>query len=70
MNGESAESSAASSADKLSEGFCLVRVDLYHMPGRVYFGEMTFTPDAGMAPLAPAEWDRKLGDLIELPASI
>lgn len=54
-------------AEKLSEGFCLVRVDLYHMPGRVYFGEMTFTPDSGMAPLAPAEWDRKLGDLVALP---
>ncbi len=54
-------------ARTLSEGFCLVRVDLYCLPDRIYFGEMTFTPDAGMAKFEPAEWDRRLGDLIELP---
>ena len=54
----------------LSEGFCLVRVDFYSLPGRIYFGEMTFTPDAGMARLKPEEWDRKLGDLIGLPGAI
>lgn len=56
-------------ARELSRDFCLVRVDLYHLPDRVYFGEMTFTPDAGMAPLEPPEWDRKLGDLVDLPGS-
>lgn len=54
-------------ARTLSEGFCLVRVDFYCLPDRIYFGEMTFTPDAGMAKFEPAEWDRRLGDLIELP---
>lgn len=56
-------------ARKLSEGFCLVRVDFYILPDRIYFGEMTFTPDAGMAPLIPEEWDLKLGDLVGLPES-
>jgi len=56
-------------ARKLSEGFCLVRVDFYSLPDRIYFGEMTFTPDAGMAPLVPEEWDLKLGDLVGLPES-
>jgi hypothetical protein len=42
-------------------------VDLYCLPDRIYIGEMTFTPDAGMAQFEPAEWDRRLGDLIELP---
>jgi len=54
-------------ARELSAGFRLVRVDLYSLPDRVYFGEMTFTPDAGMARLVPEEWDRKLGQLVELP---
>jgi hypothetical protein len=54
-------------ATELSEGFCLVRVDLYSFPDRIYFGEMTFTPDAGMAAIDPPEWDRKLGDLVSLP---
>lgn len=31
-------------ASGLSEGFPFVRVDLYEIDGRVYFGEMTFTP--------------------------
>lgn len=54
-------------ARALSEGFCLVRVDFYSLPNRIYFGEMTFTPDAGMARFKPEEWDRKLGDLVGLP---
>ena len=54
-------------ARELSEGFCLVRVDFYCLPDRICFGEMTFTPDAGMAPLVPEEWNRKLGDLVGLP---
>ncbi len=54
-------------ARKLSEGFCFARVDLYSLPDAVFFGEMTFTPTSGMGPYEPAEWDRKMGDLIELP---
>jgi hypothetical protein len=27
---------------------------------------MTFTPDAGMARFEPAEWDRRLGDRVDL----
>jgi hypothetical protein len=51
----------------LADDFPLVRVDLYALRDRVYFGEMTFTPDAGMARFEPLEWDRRLGDLLELP---
>ena len=35
-------------ANKLSEGFPFVRVDLYEVEGKVYFGEMTFTPATGL----------------------
>lgn len=35
-------------AEKLSDGFPFVRVDLYEVDGRVYFGELTFTPATGV----------------------
>lgn len=31
-------------AKKISEGFPFVRVDLYNIEGKIYFGEMTFSP--------------------------
>ncbi len=34
-------------AEKLSNEFEFVRVDLYNINGKIYFGEMTFTPAAG-----------------------
>jgi hypothetical protein len=39
-------------ARKLSRGFDFVRIDLYNMKGRVYFGEMTFTPASGFGKIA------------------
>ena len=38
-------------ARALSEGFDFIRVDLYNVQGRVYFGELTCTPSAGMNPV-------------------
>ncbi len=54
-------------AQKLSQGIPHVRVDLYEVNGRVYFGEMTFYHWSGMVPFDPPEWDRKLGSWIGLP---
>lgn len=34
-------------AKKLAEPFSYVRVDLYNVGGRIYFGEMTFAPGGG-----------------------
>jgi hypothetical protein len=48
-------------ASQLSAGFDFVRVDLYNLDGKIYFGELTFTP-AGSLKLQPAVWDKKLGD--------
>jgi hypothetical protein len=50
----------------LSRGFPFVRVDLYKIDGQVYFGELTFTPSAGMERFEPKEYDQKLGDLLPL----
>ena len=35
-------------AEKLAEGIPFVRIDLYTVEHKVYFGEMTFTPATGM----------------------
>lgn len=50
-------------AYKLSEGFGQVRVDLYLIDGRIYFGEMTFTNGNGFEVFVPDEYDYKLGEL-------
>lgn len=54
-------------AEKLSQGIPHVRVDLYEANGQVYFGEMTYSHWGGMKPFEPEEWDRILGDWIQLP---
>lgn len=52
----------------LSKGFIHVRVDFYNINGKVYFGEMTFFHFSGLVPFVPNEWDKKFGDLIQLPS--
>lgn len=54
-------------ARRLAEDFPFVRVDLYLIEDRIYFGELTFTSGGGMSSFDPPEWDRKLGDWIGLP---
>jgi hypothetical protein len=48
-------------AARLAAGFDFVRVDLYHVDGRIRFGELTFTPTAGLMKLRPERWDERLG---------
>ena len=54
-------------AAKLSKGIPHVRVDLYEVNGKVYFGEMTYSHWGGMTPFEPEAWDYKLGSWIHLP---
>ena len=51
----------------LAEGFAHVRVDLYNVDGKIYFGEMTFTNGGGFDRILPMEYDKMLGDLWNLP---
>lgn len=51
---------------KLSTGFGYVRVDFYNVQGRVYFGELTFTPAGGLIQYDPEFWDLKLGEKWDL----
>lgn len=54
-------------ANILSKGFSHVRVDLYNIDGKIYFGEMTFTNGSGLDPIIPKEYDKVLGDYWKLP---
>ena len=53
-------------AKKLSEGLPHIRVDLYEIGGKVYFGELTLYPASGFEMFDDKKWDKKLGDLIDL----
>ena len=53
-------------AAKLSRGMKFVRIDLYQLNGRIYFGEYTFFHGGGFAPFYPNEWEQKLGSWINL----
>lgn len=55
---------------KLCKDFDHVRVDLYEVDGKVYFGEMTFTTAKGMGRVMPMEWDYKLGELWDFDNSL
>ncbi len=51
---------------KLTQGMKFVRLDLYEIEGKVYFGEFTFFHGGGFAIFYPDEWEQKLGDLIDI----
>lgn len=52
---------------KLSKDIPFLRVDFYDVNGKVYFGEMTFFPGAGVTKLDPPKYDEILGSWIKLP---
>lgn len=52
--------------NELAKGHKFIRIDLYNVDGKIYFGEMTFFPASGLGHFTPIEWDKKLGDLLKL----
>lgn len=54
-------------AAKLSEGIPQIRIDLYDVSGKIYFGEMTFYHHGGIVPFHPQKWDYEFGSWIKLP---
>ena len=56
-------------ASRLSQGFPHVRVDFYQIGDQVYFGEMTFYPNAGWVKFENKEWDNTFGSWITLPSN-
>ena len=53
-------------ARTLSKDFKFVRVDLHNVDGKIYFGEMTFTPASGYMKFCPRKYDRILGGMLDL----
>ena len=53
-------------ATKLSKGMRHVRIDLYELNGRIYFGEYTFFHGGGFQLCHPEKWERQLGDWIDI----
>lgn len=54
-------------AEELSRGLPHVRIDLYNINGKIYFGEYTFFHFSGLIPFEPDEWDIKFGEMLVLP---
>lgn len=52
---------------KLAEGIPFVRVDLYVINGKEYFGELTFFPASGFGTFTPEKYNLLLGNLLQLP---
>ena len=54
-------------ATVLSKDFPFVRVDLYEVQGKIYFGELTFSPAVGVFPSFTDEFIEKMGHRLILP---
>ena len=53
-------------AQTLSADFKFVRVDLYELDGRIYFGELTFTPAHCVFPHFTEKFNREMGKLLHI----
>ncbi|MCL2597699.1 MAG: hypothetical protein FWD66_08615 [Paludibacter sp.] len=57
-------------AQKLSAPFPFVRTDFYYVDDKIYFSELTFTPNSGLANYLTSSYDRELGKKLELPQKL
>ena len=53
-------------AEKLAKPFPEVRVDFYSLGNKLYFGELTFTSHGGLMQNYTDEFQKEIGDLIDL----
>lgn len=53
-------------AEKLSKGFPELRVDLYNVDGKIYFGELTFTSQGGFMDFYTPEFNKVLGSKFDI----
>lgn len=53
-------------AEKLSQGFPELRVDLYNVQGKIYFGELTFTSQGGFMDFYTPEFNLELGSKFDI----
>ena len=55
---------------KLAKDIPFVRVDLYVIDNKEYFGELTFYPASGFGVFTPNIWQENLGDILKLPTTL
>lgn len=53
-------------AERLSEDFDFVRIDLYSIGRKIYCGELTFHPGGGFSPFIPEKYDLIYGKKLKL----
>ena len=53
-------------ATALSKGYPHIRVDLYNINGKIYFGELTYTPECGLVVWTPISLDLEYGKLMDI----
>lgn len=54
----------------LSKSIPFIRVDLYNIAGKIYFGELTFFPASGFGKFIKKDTDKQLGALLKLPSKV
>ena len=54
-------------AKELSAGLPFLRTDFYVINGKIYFGELTFSPGSGFMKMTPESFDLEMGSWIPLP---
>lgn len=54
-------------AKVLSKEFVFVRVDLYNIDGKIYFGELTWVPSSDDLKFTPDKYDEIFGKMLTLP---
>lgn len=52
---------------KLARNIPFIRIDLYIIQDKIYFGELTFFPAGGFGSFTPDKWNVIIGDLLKLP---
>ena len=57
-------------AENLGEGFDFVRIDLYLVDDKIYFGEITHTPTGGLSLFTPRDFDLALGKIVDTGGDI
>ncbi len=55
---------------KLSADFPYLRVDLYSIEDKIYFGELTFYHGSGFEKFSPESYDMEVGSWLKLPADM
>ena len=53
-------------AEKLSEDMPFARIDFYYVDNKIYFGEITLTPQNGLVSFSPESEDDRIANMINL----